>query len=231
VRIVGWFTRLRLRWLDARDRRAQSYMLTYRQRAAIGLYKANVRAYERILGPDSDETLRTRRELVDAYSSVGRYDDAIALCETNIRDYERILGPDDGQTLRAHRTLDGLRFKHRSVDIAQSRPGYKRVIQIPLADGTTREEIQDAADRLADDPAVHELVAIGETRRFHRHAEHDAPAVEDERTVEIGHQLNADGGINRMRAVHAAVAIHLHHIPGSARELEKAWDNIGNWHG
>lgn len=46
----------------------------------------------------------------------------------------------------------------------------------------------------------------------------------DTQTVQIGRWLDAAGGIELMRAVHASVR-------HGARELEVAWDGIGDWHG
>jgi hypothetical protein len=49
------------------------------------------------------------------------------------------------------------------------------------------------------------------------------------RTVQIGEDLNRLGGMTLMLEAHGQVQNHLGHIP--ARELEVAWDGIGDWLG
>lgn len=69
-----------------------------------------------------------------------------------------------------------------------------------------------------------ELVEIGTGRGFMT-VEKD-----DERTREIGHRLDRLGGMELMQRVHANVSQQLPYRARS-RELERAWDGIGDWRG
>jgi pentapeptide repeat protein len=100
------------------------------------------------------------------------------------------------------------------------------LVIIPNHDGTMPEDDARRADALAGDPAVRELVRIGQQRSFLNATGYPN---DDEPAVLIGHQLYKKGGHALMRAVHVAVARQLHHISGRARELEAAWDGIGEW--
>ncbi|WP_446222533.1 hypothetical protein ACTWPB_22385 [Nocardia sp. IBHARD005] len=62
------------------------------------------------------------------------------------------------------------------------------------------------------------LDTIGAERGFLSSGEADA------QTVQIGHWLDAAGGVELMRAVHASVR-------HGSRLLEVAWDGIGDWRG
>jgi hypothetical protein len=75
------------------------------------------------------------------------------------------------------------------------------------------------------DPLVQELIVIGISGDF---------AISDRGTLkissaarEIGARLNVQGGMWTMRAAHTAVSNHLGRI--AAKNLEIAWDGIGEW--
>ncbi|MFD4443717.1 WD40 repeat domain-containing protein [Nocardia sp. NPDC058519] len=124
-----------------------------------------------------------------------------------------------GDEIRVWDLADGTLIHRIGDHVIEQRVG--RTIVIPYHDGTTHEAVLEAAAGLIDSAVVQELVTIGTTRSFLR----DDRA----RAVEIGQQLNEEGGINLMRAVHAAVASRIRLIPGRARELEMAWSGIGDW--
>ncbi|MGW6275940.1 hypothetical protein [Kribbella sp. NPDC055071] len=70
---------------------------------------------------------------------------------------------------------------------------------------------------------ISELIEIAETRPFLK-----AGGKPDWRTRLIGVQLNSIGGVGEMRAAHREVSRYLVRR-GAARELEVAWDGIGEW--
>jgi hypothetical protein len=71
---------------------------------------------------------------------------------------------------------------------------------------------------------IDELVAIGDGRGF-------IPGGRaDKRTQQIGRALDKAGGMDLMQQVHAAVSRRV--VKRSApRELDAAWDDIGEWLG
>jgi hypothetical protein len=71
---------------------------------------------------------------------------------------------------------------------------------------------------------VQELAVIGQANGFLDRG----PG--EERTREIGRELEAYGGIEEMRTAHAHVSAYLTD-PAGPRELERAWDGIGSWMG
>ncbi|WBB61663.1 hypothetical protein O7599_03655 [Streptomyces sp. WMMC500] len=84
--------------------------------------------------------------------------------------------------------------------------------------------------RRENDPAyrtrvlVDELCEIGRGRGFL-----SVHAGKDGRTREIGAELHEAGGKQRMLSAHAAVRAELGQA--HARELEAAWDGVGDWRG
>lgn len=82
----------------------------------------------------------------------------------------------------------------------------------------------DAVDEdTRTDQLLDELAEIGRTRGF-LHA-----AGKDTRTREIGAELNRMNGKQKMLDAHAVVAAELGRL--HARELEAAWDGVGDWRG
>ena len=55
--------------------------------------------YERVLGADHPDTLKTRNNLAGAYYSVGRFGEAIELFEQVLDERKRLLGADHPDTL------------------------------------------------------------------------------------------------------------------------------------
>ncbi|MEU1371416.1 hypothetical protein ABZ454_35540 [Streptomyces sp. NPDC005803] len=72
---------------------------------------------------------------------------------------------------------------------------------------------------------IDELIAIGRGRGFVR----ASPFRADARTLEIGRALDRKGGMDMMRSVHDAVREIVG--GGLSRELDVAWDGIGDWLG
>ncbi len=72
------------------------------------------------------------------------------------------------------------------------------------------------------DALVDELVSIAGGRGFLR----SGSGAADGDTVRIGRLLNARGGTTLMRKVYAAVSVRVCH---RSRELDLAWDGIGEW--
>jgi hypothetical protein len=69
---------------------------------------------------------------------------------------------------------------------------------------------------------VRELIEIGNTRGF------VTSESNDKRTRKIGSRLNAIAGMDLMERVYDEVATH---VRRPARELDLAWDGIGEWRG
>ena len=73
------------------------------------------------------------------------------------------------------------------------------------------------------DQLLDELAVIASTRGFL------SMKGKDPRTREIGAELDRMNGMQKMRDVHRVVAAELGGV--RARELEVAWDGIGDWRG
>ena len=61
--------------------------------------------FERVLGPDHPDTLKSRSNLANDYQEAGRVDEAIALNEQTLADRKRVLGPDHPDTLKSRSNL------------------------------------------------------------------------------------------------------------------------------
>ncbi|WP_407562442.1 hypothetical protein [Streptomyces sp. 184] len=85
-----------------------------------------------------------------------------------------------------------------------------------------RREARGEDDRTLE--LVAELRAIGRGRGFL-----SVHGGKDGRTREIGAELHEKGGKQKMLHAHAAVRAELG--PVHARELEAAWDGVGDWWG
>ena len=79
---------------------------------AIDIGERVLADHEQILGADHPETIRSRRELADAYMSVGRVAEAGPLYEQALADAERVLGEDHPDTMRSQ---DGLAEVYESM--------------------------------------------------------------------------------------------------------------------
>ncbi|MFE9321849.1 hypothetical protein ACIHDR_03455 [Nocardia sp. NPDC052278] len=168
---------------------------------------------------DNLATVEARRKFGEARVAVGRPDQAIPWFEATVRDLARILGPDHDDTVAARQALENARSP---AGTAWGRlAAAARVVVAGEGDGISREAIHTAWAELANSEVVRELVTIGVMRGF----------LTDERAAQIGSQLNDEGGMDLMRAVHAAVADEMSAMPGRSRELEAVWGGIGSWRG
>jgi hypothetical protein len=89
---------------------------------------------------------------------------------------------------------------------------------VPLRSVASPVDEDTRTDQLLD-----ELAEIARTRGFL------SMKGKDPRTREIGAELDRMNGMQKMRDVHRVVAAELGGV--RARELEAAWDGIGNWRG
>ena len=89
---------------------------------------------------------------------------------------------------------------------------------MPLSSADPAVDEDTRTDQLLD-----ELAVIARTRGFL------SMKGRDSRTREIGAELHRMNGMQKMRDVHRAVAAELGGV--RARELEVAWDGIGDWQG
>ncbi|MES4901469.1 MULTISPECIES: hypothetical protein [unclassified Streptomyces] len=108
--------------------------------------------------------------------------------------------------LRGRRSRSGYPY-------ARSGPPY-----VPLRSVASPVDEDTRTDQLLD-----ELVEIARTRGFL------SMKGKDQRTREIGAELDRMNGMQKMRDVHRVVAAELGGV--RARELEVAWDGIGDWRG
>ena len=105
-------------WLTEADAKLVAHLLLLRTRAAsflnelgdsptqgIEFMQPLLADYERILGADHPDTLRTRSDLAVAYQAAGRFNEAIALGERVLADEERILGAEAPAVLTARNNL------------------------------------------------------------------------------------------------------------------------------
>ncbi|MEV5838282.1 tetratricopeptide repeat protein [Nocardia sp. NPDC052112] len=209
--------------LRARNDLASIYGWARRYDEQITHREALVRDYERIYAADGDEgdkwILLMRHNLARAFSAASRTDEAITLYQALAKDYARLYGARHEYTLDVHTKLAELYERSDRADEAAT------VRELIRAGAPEPVDLQSYAE------LVRELITIGRTREFLSVNASGTGAVSDQRTVEIGRQLNADGGMEVMRAVHAAVADALRSIPGRGRELEAAWSGIGKWQG
>jgi hypothetical protein len=89
--------------------------------------------------------------------------------------------------------------------------------------GEVRPEQLAEAERAEFERLAEALIAIGRVDSF--------LGAERMTVEEIGEKLNKMGGKRLMKAAHRVVANALRNRPGLARELEWAWDGIGEWLG
>ncbi|WP_194813343.1 tetratricopeptide repeat protein [Nocardia sp. XZ_19_385] len=238
--------------LRARKSLAEVYTAVKCYEEAGRLCAANLRSLDATLTLDDLENLSAQKDLGWILSRACQFDAAVALYEKLLPSYQRTLGPDHDTTQQVRKSLEHNRSMARSAppsmrdDVSDapreevSTVAGDAAIVVRYADGTVSTAVPRAAADPADSAIVRELVTIGTTRRFLRTIEtrrflgfgaRERSIAADERTVEIGRLLNEQGGLESMRAVHAAVASRVRHIPGVARELEVSWNGIGKWQG
>lgn len=76
---------------------------------------------------------------------------------------------------------------------------------------------------------IEELIRIGRKSVPDAHSASNFLGPAQERAREIGEDLNRAGGLQLMLKAHGIVRAELGNV--AARELESAWDGIGEWGG
>lgn len=72
---------------------------------AIAIFEVTLNGYEKILGSDNPDTLKTRNNLAYAYSVAGRYEEAIPLYQEILGLMERVLGPEHPHSVGSRNNL------------------------------------------------------------------------------------------------------------------------------
>jgi len=89
--------------------------------------------------------------------------------------------------------------------------------EIELSIGKEKEDV--LVGQMSQEQLINELISVGRTKGY-------LPR-EEGMTREIGEALNHLGGMGLMQAAHERVSSSLGNV--KARELESAWDGIGQW--
>jgi hypothetical protein len=109
----------------------------------------------------------------------------------------------------------------RSIEPTEELPKVHVVDQSPP---NSSQPVNDPLDKV-----IGELIGIGRKSAPDSRSASNFLTSGEEKARQIGEQLNRVGGLQLMLKAHAAVAVKLGVV--AARELESAWDGIGEWGG